>query len=51
LDIRCARAIGAGVVAVATGWHTAEELAAAKPDLLLSDLSDPEPFHRIIRAN
>jgi phosphoglycolate phosphatase len=44
LDVRCARAIGARVAAVATGWHSFEELAAAKPDLLLSDLSDPRPL-------
>jgi phosphoglycolate phosphatase-like HAD superfamily hydrolase len=41
LDVRCARAIGAKVAAVATGWHSPEELAAEKPDLLLTDLSDP----------
>jgi phosphoglycolate phosphatase len=41
LDIRCARAIGANAVAVATGWHSRDELAAHKPDLLLPDLSDP----------
>jgi phosphoglycolate phosphatase len=40
LDVRCARAIGARAVAVATGWHTPDELAAAQPDLLLTDLSD-----------
>src|SRR5207302_9949904 len=44
LDVRCARAIGARVAAVATGLHPLEELAAAKPDLLLPDLSDPRPL-------
>jgi phosphoglycolate phosphatase-like HAD superfamily hydrolase len=44
LDVQCARAIGANVAAVATGWHSREELAAAKPDLLLTDLSDPAPL-------
>lgn len=44
LDIRCARAIGAKALAVATGGHTLAELAAAEPDLALADLSDPEPF-------
>jgi phosphoglycolate phosphatase len=44
LDVRCARAVGARVAAVATGWHSLEELAAAKPDLLLPDLSDPGPL-------
>jgi phosphoglycolate phosphatase len=44
LDVRCARAIGARVAAVATGWHSLDELAAAGPDLLLTDLSDPAPL-------
>ena len=44
LDVRCARAIGARAVAVATGWHSAEELAASHPDLLFEDLSDPAPL-------
>ena len=37
-DIRCARAIGANVIAVATGDTPASELADAEPDLLLDDL-------------
>jgi phosphoglycolate phosphatase-like HAD superfamily hydrolase len=44
LDIECARAIGARVVAVATGLHPADELAAEEPDLLVNDFSDPAPF-------
>jgi phosphoglycolate phosphatase-like HAD superfamily hydrolase len=44
LDIRCARCIGARVAAVATGWHSLEELAAEKPDILLTDLSDAQPL-------
>jgi phosphoglycolate phosphatase-like HAD superfamily hydrolase len=40
LDVRCARAIGAKAVAVATGYHDAMELAAARPDVLLPDLSN-----------
>jgi len=44
LDVRCARAIGARAAAVATGWHSADELAAAEPDVLLTDLSDPQPL-------
>jgi phosphoglycolate phosphatase-like HAD superfamily hydrolase len=44
LDVQCARAIGARVAAVATGWHDREELAASAPDLLLDDLSDAAPL-------
>lgn len=40
LDISCARAVGANVVAVATGWHTLTDLGTHKPDLLLPDLGD-----------
>jgi phosphoglycolate phosphatase len=44
LDVRCARAIGAKVVAVATGIHTYEQLHESAPDLTLHDLSDPSAF-------
>jgi phosphoglycolate phosphatase-like HAD superfamily hydrolase len=42
LDVQCARAIGAKVVAVATGWHSVEELASHQPDFLLGDLANPD---------
>jgi phosphoglycolate phosphatase len=48
LDVQCARAIGARVVAVATGVHSYEELAPTRPDLLVRDLSDPGPLLRLI---
>jgi phosphoglycolate phosphatase len=41
LDVKCARAIGAQAVAVATGWHHLDELRASGPDFVLADLSDP----------
>jgi phosphoglycolate phosphatase-like HAD superfamily hydrolase len=44
LDVRCARAVGARVLAVVTGWHSRDQLAACAPDLLLDDLSDPSAF-------
>lgn len=40
LDIGCARAAGAKVVAVATGTRTRADLAVGEPDLLLDDLAD-----------
>ena len=46
LDVKCARAIGAKVAAVATGVHSFEELQASKPDVALRDLGDPEPLLR-----
>jgi phosphoglycolate phosphatase-like HAD superfamily hydrolase len=48
LDVRCARAIGARAVAVCTGWHSADELAACEPDLLCADLSDAAPLLRAL---
>lgn len=42
LDIRCARAIGAKVLAVATGGHPLSELQQYQPDLLLENLSDSQ---------
>ena len=39
-DIRCARACGAKVIAVATGSVSCEELEKAEPDALLPDFSD-----------
>lgn len=51
-DVRCARAIGANAVAVATGMYTYEELKRTEPDLLLEDFSDPEPLlQRVFASN
>ena len=41
-DVTCARAAGVGVVAVATGRWSAEQLAEHRPDALLEDLADPD---------
>jgi phosphoglycolate phosphatase len=43
-DVQCGRAIGANVLAVATGIYRAEELAPCEPDVLLNDLSAPEEW-------
>jgi phosphoglycolate phosphatase len=39
LDVKCARAIGANAVIVATGWHSHAELLAAEPDHFLPDFT------------
>jgi len=39
-DIGCARAFGARAIAVATGWHSVEDLAAHRPDHVFVDFSD-----------
>lgn len=43
-DVSCGRAINARTIAVATGNHTREVLAAAAPDFLAADFSDPAPL-------
>jgi phosphoglycolate phosphatase len=50
LDVQCARAIGAKAAAVATGFHTLEELAACQPDLLLKSLAEGERLWERMRA-
>jgi phosphoglycolate phosphatase-like HAD superfamily hydrolase len=41
-DIVCARAFGATAIAVATGWHSIEDLTAHRPDHVFADFSDRE---------
>ena len=43
-DVKCARAIGARAIAVATGMFSADELSGTQPDELYHDFSDPELF-------
>ena len=50
-DIRCARSIGANVLAVATGVFAREELEAEDPDILQPDFSDPEPLLRVLSGD
>ncbi|CAN5522594.1 HAD family hydrolase [soil metagenome] len=40
LDVKCAKAIGARSVAVATGWNSYEELSETGADLVLETLED-----------
>ncbi|MFO7587568.1 MAG: HAD hydrolase-like protein [Gemmatimonadota bacterium] len=47
-DIRCARASGARVLAVATGRHGPAELRALRPDAVMEDLSDTDEVMGIL---
>ena len=47
-DIRCARAIGARVIAVATGGTSAGILQAERPDILLPSLEDVDSLCALI---
>ncbi|HVW01819.1 MAG TPA: HAD family hydrolase [Planctomycetaceae bacterium] len=40
-DVLCGRAIGARVIAVATGMHTLDELRRSEPDHLFPNFADP----------
>ena len=46
-DIACARALGARVLAVATGSHALDALAAHRPDALLPNLTDTAAVLRV----
>ncbi len=41
-DVRCAQAVGVRSIGVLTGGNSREEMAAAEPDVLLDDLTDPQ---------
>ena len=47
-DISCARAVGAAVLAVASGHFSMEQLAEHKPDYLFPDLSGLQAFLELI---
>ena len=47
-DIRCGRAIGANVVAVATGNFTTDELRPHQPNHLFADFSRPDEFLKVL---
>lgn len=47
-DVRCGRAIGARVAAVATGSFSLDELRQTQPDQLYEDLSDPRPLLEVL---
>ncbi|MEM7144450.1 MAG: HAD hydrolase-like protein [Verrucomicrobiota bacterium] len=50
-DIRCARACGAQVIAVATGAFSAEELSSHQPDHLFESLSSTKDFLTAINTS
>lgn len=43
-DVKCARAIGARAIAVATGMFSTEELIRSQPDEVYPDFSEPDQF-------
>lgn len=49
-DIACGKAIGANTIALATGFHDYDTLAALDPTALLPDLKETEAFLAILDA-
>ena len=47
-DVECGKAIGARTIAVASGWHSREELAATEPWVVLDRIPTPDEFRRLI---
>lgn len=48
-DVKCGRAIGARVVAVATGHYSEDELRATRPDFLFGDFSNINAVVDVLR--
>jgi phosphoglycolate phosphatase-like HAD superfamily hydrolase len=51
LDVECARAHGAAVIAVASGVHSLDDLAVTTPDLLVESLADARVFDWLERVD
>jgi len=47
-DVECGKAIGARTVAVASGWHSVEQLTATEPGLVLERIPDPVTFRGLL---
>jgi phosphoglycolate phosphatase-like HAD superfamily hydrolase len=47
-DVECGKAIGARTIAVASGWHSAEELTATEPWLVLERIPEPPEFRALL---
>jgi phosphoglycolate phosphatase len=47
-DVECGKAIGARTIAVASGWHSLDDLAAAEPWLVLERIPEPAEFRRLL---
>jgi phosphoglycolate phosphatase-like HAD superfamily hydrolase len=47
-DVECGKAIGARTIAVASGWHSVEELTATEPWLVLERIPEPAAFRRLL---
>ena len=47
-DVECGKAIGARTIAVASGWHSIDELRATEPWAALERIPDPPAFRALV---
>jgi phosphoglycolate phosphatase len=47
-DVECGKAIGARTIAVASGWHSVEDLRAAEPWTVLERIPAPRAFRELV---
>jgi phosphoglycolate phosphatase len=47
-DVECGKAIGARTIAVASGWHSPDELTATEPCIVLERIPEPAEFRRLL---
>ena len=47
-DVECGKAIGARTIAVASGWHSPDELAETEPWIVLERIPEPAEFRRLL---
>ncbi len=50
-DVECGKVIGARTIAVASGWHSVEQLAAADPWLVLEQIPEPVRFRELLELD
>jgi phosphoglycolate phosphatase-like HAD superfamily hydrolase len=47
-DVECGKAIGARTIAVASGWHSVDDLSATEPWLVLERIPPPDEFRTLL---
>lgn len=47
-DVECGKAIGARTIAVASGWHSREELESTEPWLVIDRVPPPDEFRELL---
>jgi phosphoglycolate phosphatase len=50
-DVQCGKAIGARTIAVASGWHSIDELVVTEPWIALERIPEPPEFRRLLELD